>query len=90
MIWKSLEQKWGYKMPAGKKLVHDLFSKKIANKRKSKRRAGEIAAAERQRALAKGEPDPSIPPAVDNFRVNNPLFGPHKIKKQESYIKFSN
>jgi len=70
-------------MPLGKKGIHDLLSPKIVDKRKARRLAGLEAAKARQAALAEGKPDPSIPVAVDNYQVNSPLFGPHKIKKKE-------
>jgi len=70
-------------MPVGKKAVHNLFSSKIADKRKSRREASKEASLLRQEALKEGKSDPSIPAKVDNFKVSTSLFGPHKIKKQE-------
>ena len=55
-------------MPKGKKAVHDLYSPKIAQKRRQRR----IAAANKK--------EPEVPQSVDNYKVNKPLFGPHKIK----------
>jgi len=67
-------------MPKGKKAVHDLLSPKIAEKRKRRR---EIALKKIQDAIAKKE-DVDGPEEVDNFKVNKPLFGPHKIKKKKN------
>ena len=70
-------------MPLGKKGVHDLYSPKIANKRVARKVVAQKLSLARQKALKEGKPDPSIPVAIDNNKVNNPLFGPHKIKKKE-------
>lgn len=65
-------------MPKSKKEVHDMLSPKIAKKRIARRRAG----------LDKNEENKgNIPPTVNNYIVNKPLFGPHKIKKKPVEIK---
>lgn len=83
MTWKKTEWRWEYKMPKGKKAVHDLFSKKIAGKRKARKIASESAALAKRKALAEGNPDPNIPVVVDNYRTPDSLFGPHRIKKKQ-------
>jgi len=63
-------------MPRDKKKIHDLLSPKIAAKR---RRRNEVNQA-RARAIASGEEKAPVPASVDNFKINKPLFGPHKIR----------
>jgi len=64
-------------MPKGKKAIHDLFSKRIAQKRKARR----TEALRRVR-----EKDPEEPVVIDNYIVNKPLFGPHKIRGKEAPV----
>ena len=65
-------------MPKDKKAIHDLFSPRIAEKRK---RRHEVAM-ERIKAAVTGKVGIPAPEEVDNYKVNKPLYGPHKIKKK--------
>lgn len=67
-------------MARDKKAIHDLLSPKIAEKR---RRRHKIAM-ERAREAALKRQDPEGPAEVDNFKVNKPLFGPHRIKENKN------
>ncbi|MHA2063182.1 MAG: hypothetical protein ACXABY_02255 [Candidatus Thorarchaeota archaeon] len=61
-------------MPKDKKAIHDLFSPRIAEKRKRRHEAAKAAVI--------GKAGPPAPEEVDNYKVNKPLYGPHKIKKK--------
>lgn len=63
-------------MPRNKKEIHDLFSPRIAEKRKARK----DEALRRAREAALKKEDPPAPAKVDNYKVNKPLFGPHKIR----------
>jgi len=69
-------------MPKDKKSIHDLFSPRIAEKRKARR----LDALRRAREAAVKKEDLPGPPTVDNYKVNKPLFGPHKIRRLEAPV----
>lgn len=67
-----------------KKKVHDLLSPKIASKRSAKKEAAQKEYDKRLVAIRNGEEDPGVPAKVNNYVVNKPLFGPHKIKRKKN------
>lgn len=63
-------------MPKTRKQIHSLFSPKFEEKRKRVK--------ENSKKIQKDGVE--APASVDNFRVNKPLFGPHKIKAKQTPI----
>jgi hypothetical protein len=63
-------------MPKDKKKIHDLYSPRIAAKRKRRSEVNEKRARDIAEKKAKLEA-----PASDDFRNNKPLFGPHRIQR---------
>ena len=66
-------------MPKSKKDVHDLFSPRIAAKRKRRSEVNK----QRARDIKEKKIELEGPATVDNFTNNLPLFGPHRIKRLE-------
>ena len=69
-------------MPKSKKDIHNLFSPRIAEKRKRRQDVNR----QRVRDVAENKTELEGPATVDNFRNNNPLFGPHRIKRLEAPV----
>lgn len=67
-------------MPKSKKAIHELFSPKIAAKRKRRKEVAEA----RAREASKPKSSLEAPATIDNYKVNKPFVSLNKVRRLQA------